>query len=104
MSERPDFRIEQSELGSRDEFGEYGYEDLEYYVDVRGTFDKLPCVPTMRASARAEPTSRSWARPPTTGPRAGRARGSARGRSARRPRPGGATRGRSSSRSSRTSG
>jgi hypothetical protein len=39
MSERPDFRIDQSELRSQDEFGEYGYEDLEYYVDSRGTFD-----------------------------------------------------------------
>ena len=42
MSERPDFRLDKSELRSQDEFGEYGSEDLEYYVDVRGTFDKLP--------------------------------------------------------------
>src|SRR5262245_13738411 len=42
MSERPDFRLERSELRSQDEFGEYGPDDLEYYVDSRGTFDKLP--------------------------------------------------------------
>jgi agmatinase len=42
MSGQSDFRIEQSELRSDDEFGEFGYEDLEYYVDHRGTFDKLP--------------------------------------------------------------
>jgi agmatinase len=42
MSGPPDFRMEQSELRSEDEFGEFGYEDLEYYVDHRGTFDKLP--------------------------------------------------------------
>ena len=45
MSEPPDFRLEQSELRSEDEFGEFGYEDLEYYVDFRGTFDKLPLCP-----------------------------------------------------------
>src|SRR4029453_17636317 len=45
MSEPPDFRLEQSELRGEDEFGEFGYEDLEYYVDVRGTFDKLPLCP-----------------------------------------------------------
>jgi agmatinase len=45
MGDAPDFRLEQSELRSQDEFGEYGYEDLEYYVDVRGTFDKLPLCP-----------------------------------------------------------
>ena len=37
MSEPPDFRLEQSELRSEDEFDEFGYEDLEYYVDFRGT-------------------------------------------------------------------
>ena len=45
MSEPPDFRLEQSELRSEDEFGEFGYEDLEYFVDFRGTFDKLPLCP-----------------------------------------------------------
>jgi agmatinase len=42
LSDRPDFRIEESELRALDEFGEYGPEDLEYYVDNRGTLDKLP--------------------------------------------------------------
>ncbi len=45
MSDPPDFRLEQSELRSEDEFGEFGYEDLEYFVDFRGTFDKLPLCP-----------------------------------------------------------
>ena len=45
MSEPPDFRLEQSELRGQDEFGEFGPEDLEYYVDVPGTFDKLPLCP-----------------------------------------------------------
>ena len=45
MSEPPDFRLEQSELRSEDEFDEFGYEDLDYYVDFRGTFDKLPLCP-----------------------------------------------------------
>src|SRR4029453_4499002 len=45
MSEPPDFRLEQSELRGEDEFGEFGYDDLEYYVDVRGTFDRLPLCP-----------------------------------------------------------
>ena len=45
MSEPPDFRLEQSELRSEDEFDEFGYEDLEYFVDFRGTFDKLPLCP-----------------------------------------------------------
>ena len=45
MSEPPDFRLERSELRGEDEFGEFGPDDLEYYVDVRGTFDKLPLCP-----------------------------------------------------------
>lgn len=45
MSQPPDFRLERSELRSEDEFAEYPYEDLEYYVDARGSFDKLPFCP-----------------------------------------------------------
>ncbi|HKI29647.1 MAG TPA: arginase family protein, partial [Actinomycetota bacterium] len=45
MSERPDFRLEQSELRGQDEYTEFGYDDLEYYVDARGTFDKVPLCP-----------------------------------------------------------
>jgi agmatinase len=41
MAGPPDFRIERSELRSEDEFGEYGPDDLEYYVGVRGTFEGL---------------------------------------------------------------
>ena len=42
MSDPPDFRLEQSELRAEDEFAEFGPEDLEYYVDYRGTFHKVP--------------------------------------------------------------
>jgi agmatinase len=45
MSDPPDFRLETSELRSDDEFGEFGPEDLEYYVDYRGTFHKVPLCP-----------------------------------------------------------
>jgi len=41
----PDFRIEKSELRGDDEFTEFGHQDLEYYVDYRGTFHKLPLCP-----------------------------------------------------------
>jgi len=41
MSEPPDFRIEQSELRADDEFAEFASEDLPYYSDWRGSFDKL---------------------------------------------------------------
>ena len=42
MSDSPDFRLETSELRAEDEFAELGPEDLEYYVDYRGTFHKVP--------------------------------------------------------------
>ena len=45
MSDPPDFRIETSELRAEDEFAELGPEDLEYYVDYRGTFHKVPLCP-----------------------------------------------------------
>ena len=45
MSESPDFRIEQSELRAEDEFAEFDPDDLEYYVGVHGTFDRLPFAP-----------------------------------------------------------
>ena len=45
MSEPPDFRLERSQLRGEEEYTEFGHDDLEYYVDVRGTFDKLPLCP-----------------------------------------------------------
>jgi len=42
MSDSPDFRLETSELRADDEVAELGPEDLEYYVDYRGTFHKVP--------------------------------------------------------------
>jgi agmatinase len=41
MAGPPDFRIEQSELRSDDEFEEFASEDLPYYSDWRGSFEKL---------------------------------------------------------------
>ena len=49
MNGPPDFRIEQSELRAEDEFAEFDPDDVEYYVGVRGTFDKLPFVPDEEA-------------------------------------------------------
>ncbi len=43
MADR-DFRIEQSELRSEDEFTEFAPDDLQYWVDA-GTFHKLPSCP-----------------------------------------------------------
>ncbi|MGH2590449.1 MAG: agmatinase family protein, partial [Actinomycetota bacterium] len=42
MTDERDFRIDQSELRSDDEFTEFGSEDLPYYSDWRGSFEKLP--------------------------------------------------------------
>src|SRR5512134_737426 len=42
MSDVPDFRLENSELRADDEFGEFASEDLPYYSDWHGSFDKLP--------------------------------------------------------------
>ena len=42
MSERPDFRLEHSELRGDDEFDEFASEDLPYYSDWHGSFEKLP--------------------------------------------------------------
>lgn len=42
MSGPPDFRLEHSELRGTDEFGEFASEDLPYYSDWHGSFEKLP--------------------------------------------------------------
>jgi agmatinase len=42
MSDAPDFRLEHSELKGEDEFTEFSTEDLPYYSDWRGSFEKLP--------------------------------------------------------------
>jgi len=42
MSEAPDFRLEHSELRGEDEFTEFRSEDLPYYADWHGSFEKLP--------------------------------------------------------------
>ena len=54
MTDERDFRIEQSELRADDEFTEFSSEDLPYYSDWRGSFDKLPWATddeTLRAAA-----------------------------------------------------
>ena len=38
----PDFRIEQSELRVDDEMAEWSTQDLPYYIESRGSFEKLP--------------------------------------------------------------
>jgi agmatinase len=42
MDDVPDFRLETSELRADDEFSEFDAEDLPYYSDWRGSFEKLP--------------------------------------------------------------
>jgi Arginase family len=42
MSGPPDFRLEHSELRGGDEFGEFTAEELPYYSDWHGSFEKLP--------------------------------------------------------------
>jgi agmatinase len=42
MADERDFRIEQSELRGGDEFTEFSSEDLPYYSDWHGSFEKLP--------------------------------------------------------------
>ena len=54
MADR-DFRIEHSELRADDEFGEFTSEDLPYYSDWRGSFEKLPWATTDEALAAAKP-------------------------------------------------
>jgi agmatinase len=42
MSVAPDFRLENSELRGENEFEEFASEDLPYYSDWHGSFEKLP--------------------------------------------------------------
>lgn len=42
MTDAPDFRLENSELRAENEFDEFASEDLPYYSDWHGSFDKLP--------------------------------------------------------------
>ncbi len=42
MSQAPDFRLENSELRGENEFEEFASEDLPYYSDWHGSFEKLP--------------------------------------------------------------
>ena len=57
MSDPPDFRIEQSELRAEggDEFTEFVSEDLPYYSDWRGSFEKLPWATDDESLRRASP-------------------------------------------------
>jgi agmatinase len=42
VADERDFRIENSELRAEDEFTEFASEDLPYYADWHGSFEKLP--------------------------------------------------------------
>jgi agmatinase len=42
MTDAPDFRLENSELRGQDEYTEFANEDLPYYSDWRGSFERLP--------------------------------------------------------------
>jgi len=42
VTDERDFRIENSELRAEDEFAEFSSEDLPYYADWHGSFEKLP--------------------------------------------------------------
>jgi agmatinase len=46
MTDAPDFRLEHSELRGEDELTEYTPEDLPFYSDWRGSFEKLPWATT----------------------------------------------------------
>lgn len=50
----PDFRLEHSELRSDDEYGEFATEDLPYYSDWHGSFEKLPWALTEQALRGAD--------------------------------------------------
>jgi agmatinase len=50
-----DFRIEESELRAEDEFTEFTSEDLPYYSDWRGSFEKLPWATDDQSLAAAAP-------------------------------------------------
>jgi agmatinase len=55
VSGPPDFRIETSELRGDDEFTEFTNNDLPYYSDWRGSFEKLPWATDDEALRAAEP-------------------------------------------------
>ena len=50
----PDFRLEGSELRGEDEFDEFASEDLPYYADWHGSFEKLPWAFTDETLRAAE--------------------------------------------------
>jgi agmatinase len=54
MADR-DFRIDNSELRGDDEFSEFSSQDLPYYSDWRGSFEKLPWATDDEALAAAAP-------------------------------------------------
>ena len=54
MTDAPDFRLEHSELRGDDEFSEFTTEDLPYYADWHGSFEKLPWATDDEALAAAK--------------------------------------------------
>lgn len=55
MSGPPDFRLENSELRSENEFTEFSDEDLPYFTAWHGSFDKLPWATDDEALRAAAP-------------------------------------------------
>jgi agmatinase len=55
MDEMRDFRLDASELRADDELAEFDTEDLPYYSDWRGSFDKLPWATDDEALRAASP-------------------------------------------------
>jgi agmatinase len=53
VADAPDFRLENSELRSSDEFDEFASEDLPYYSDWHGSFEKAPWALTDEALREA---------------------------------------------------
>ena len=54
MTDAPDFRLEHSELRAADEFDEFASEDLPYYSDWHGSFEKTPWALTDEALLSAD--------------------------------------------------
>ncbi len=53
-NDAPDFRIERSELRADDEMTEWSTQDLPYYIESRGSFEKLPWATDQESLAAAK--------------------------------------------------
>ena len=85
MSGPPDFRLEHSGLRGTDEFGEFASEDLPYYSDWHGSFEKLPWAVSEAALRASGADAAIVGAPFDEGVSSRREPGSAPGRSGWRP-------------------